>query len=83
MSEFEGRVQTVLDAALEAAFSHVKHGGDHESRRLIAARLLEAARSGVTALDELKAIGRRALIDLGPGDGAAGPVPGLDGRPRH
>jgi len=64
MSEFEGRVQTVLDAALDAAFSHVRHGGDHESRKLIAVRLVEAARAGTTALDELTSVGRRALIDL-------------------
>ncbi|KYH02744.1 hypothetical protein SE91_33560 [Bradyrhizobium sp. DOA1] len=64
MSEFEGRLQSALDAALEAAFSHVRHGGDHESRKLIAARLMEAARSGVTALEELTAVARRALIDL-------------------
>lgn len=70
MNEFEGRLQTILDAALDAAFSHVLHGGDHESRKLIAARLMEAARSGIIALDELTTVGRRALADLG--DGSAG-----------
>ncbi|MBW7975033.1 hypothetical protein [Bradyrhizobium sp. BR 10289] len=64
MSEFEGRLLTVLDTALEAAFSHVRHGGDHETRKLIAARLADAARSGITALDELTSLGRRALVDL-------------------
>ncbi|MDD1530529.1 hypothetical protein C7U92_24345 [Bradyrhizobium sp. WBOS7] len=64
MNEFEGRMQTILDAALDAAFSHVRHGGDHESRKLVAATLLEAARSGTTALDELTSVARRALIDL-------------------
>ncbi len=64
MSEFEGRVQTVLDAALDAAFKDVRHGGDHESRKLIAARLMDAARSGITALDELTSVGRCALIVL-------------------
>jgi hypothetical protein len=64
MSEVEGRLRTILDAALEAAFGHVRHGGDHESRKLVAARLLDAARSGITALDELTAVGRRALVDL-------------------
>ncbi|AWM03868.2 hypothetical protein [Bradyrhizobium amphicarpaeae] len=64
MSEVEGRMRTVLDAALEAAFGHVRHGGDHESRKLVAARLLDAAQSGITALDELISVGRRALIDL-------------------
>lgn len=64
MSEAEERMRTVLDAALEAAFGHVRHGGDHESRKLVAARLLDAAHSGVTALDELTSVGRRALIDI-------------------
>ncbi|MBJ7407849.1 MAG: hypothetical protein JHD07_33040 [Bradyrhizobium sp.] len=64
MSEFEGRMQTMLDAALDAAFSHVRHGGDHESRKLVAARLMEAARSGMTALEGLTSVGRRALMDL-------------------
>jgi len=64
MSEVEERMRTVLDAALEAAFGHVRHGGDHESRKLVAARLLDAARSGMTTLDELTSVGRRALMDL-------------------
>ena len=64
MNEFEGRIQAILDAALDAAFSHVRHGGDHESRKLVAARLLDAAQSGMTTLDELTSVGRRALIDL-------------------
>lgn len=65
MREFESPMQTILDAALDAVFSHVRHGGDHESRKLIAARLMQAARSGTTALDELTSVGRRALSDLG------------------
>ena len=64
MSEVEERMRTVLDAALEAAFGHVRHGGDHESRKLVAARLLDAARAGMTTLDELTSVGRRALMDL-------------------
>lgn len=64
MSEVEGRMRTVLDAALEAAFSHVRHGGDHENRKLVAARLLDAAQSGMATLDELTSVGRRALVDL-------------------
>lgn len=65
MNEFEGRMQTILNSALDAAFSHVRHGGDHESRKLIAARLMDAARAGTTAVDELTSIARRALLDLG------------------
>ena len=64
MNELEGRMRTLLDAALDAAFSHIRHGGDQASRKLIAATLLEAARSGTTALDDLTSVGCRALIDL-------------------
>jgi hypothetical protein len=64
MSEFERRVQSALDAALDATFDEVRHGGDHESRKLIAALLLDAARSGKTTLDQLLPVGRSALIDI-------------------
>jgi hypothetical protein len=53
-----------MDAALDVTFSGVRYGGDHESRKLIAARLMEAARSGRTTLDELICVGRRAMVDL-------------------
>jgi hypothetical protein len=64
MSEFEGRVKNAMDAALDATFSGIRYGGDHESRKLIAARLVEAARAGQTTLDELICVGRRAMIDF-------------------
>jgi hypothetical protein len=40
------------------------HGGDLESRKSIAAQLMQAARSGKTGLRELTYVGRRALIDV-------------------
>lgn len=64
MNEFTGRLQTLLDVALDQAFTDVRHGGDHESRKLIAVQLAAAARSGKTSLDELLTVGRRAMIDL-------------------
>lgn len=64
MIEFERRVQSALDAALEATFNEVSHGGDHESRKLIALSLIEAAMAGKTTLDELVAVGRTALVNI-------------------
>jgi hypothetical protein len=64
MNEFEGRLQTIMDVALDQVFTDVRHGGDHESRKTIALQLAAAARAGRTTLDELVAIGRRAMIDL-------------------
>jgi hypothetical protein len=40
------------------------HGGDHDSRRFIAERLIEAARSGHSTLGELGIVARRALAEI-------------------
>jgi hypothetical protein len=40
------------------------HGGDHDSRRFIAERLIESARGGRTSLTELNSVARRALLEL-------------------
>jgi len=40
------------------------HGGDHDSRRFIAERLIEAAQSGRATLGELGIVARRALAEI-------------------
>jgi hypothetical protein len=40
------------------------HGGGHDSRRIIAERLIEAAQSGHSTLGELGIIARRALAEI-------------------
>ncbi|WP_306664739.1 hypothetical protein [Bradyrhizobium sp. Arg816] len=46
---------------LEEACCALPNGGNHESRRLIAEQLLEAAASGHTTLNELRSAALRAL----------------------
>ena len=64
MNEFDERTQADLDVVLGEICSELPHGGDHESRKFIAERLIAAVRSGKTTLRELTAIGRRAFLDI-------------------
>ena len=64
MNEFDERTQANMDVVLDEICSELPHGGDHESRKSIAAQLMQAARGGKTGLRELTYVGRRALIDV-------------------
>jgi hypothetical protein len=61
VNEFDERTQANLDVVLNEICSELPHGGDHESRKLIAEHLMQAVRGGTTALGELTFVGRRAL----------------------
>ena len=58
-----------MDVVLEQTCRQLPHGGDHDSRRFIAERLIEAARAGHSTLGELGIVARRALSDLIGKDG--------------
>ena len=62
--EFDERTRANMEVVLDEVCSRLPNGGDHESRRLIAEQLLQAARGGKTTLGELTSIGRRALVQL-------------------
>lgn len=64
MSEFGERVQADMNVVLAEVCAELPHGGDHESRKFVAERLIEAARAGGTTLTELTAAGRRAVVHL-------------------
>jgi hypothetical protein len=64
MDDFEERVQANMDVVLEQTCRQLPHGGDHESRKYIAERLIECARMGKTTLGDLQAVARRALHTL-------------------
>ena len=64
MDEFEDRTRANMDVVLEEICQQMAHGGDHESRKFIAERLIEAAREGRTSLTELNSVARRALLEL-------------------
>jgi hypothetical protein len=64
MDEFDDRTRANMDVALEEICQQMQHGGDHDSRKFIAERLIESAREGRTSLTELNSVARRALLEL-------------------
>jgi hypothetical protein len=64
MDEFDDRTRTNMDVVLEEICREMAHGGDHESRKFIAERLIESAREGRISLTELNSVARRALLEL-------------------
>ena len=64
LNEFDERTHANMDVVLDEICSELPHGGDHESRKMIAEQLMQAARSGKTTLNELTYAGRRALAHL-------------------
>ena len=64
MDEFDDRTRANMDVVLEEICKEMPHGGDHESRKFIAERLMECAREGRTTLSELNGAARRALLEL-------------------
>jgi hypothetical protein len=63
MSEFRDNLRLRLDAVLDQACCSLVNGGDHDTRKYVAKRLAEAARNGITHLDELSVVAHRALMD--------------------
>jgi hypothetical protein len=64
MSEFDERTQANLDVVIEKVCTKLPNGGDHESRKLVAEQLIQAARAGRSTLGELTSVGRRAVMQL-------------------
>jgi hypothetical protein len=64
MDEFDHRTMSHMDIILEEICRGLKHGGDHESRKFVAERLMACARNGHTTPDELRTAARAALLEL-------------------
>lgn len=64
MTQLDERTSANMDVALETAFRGFPHGGDHEHRKYVAAKLLNAARRGNTTLGGLQVVAKRALAEL-------------------
>jgi hypothetical protein len=65
MIKLDQRTVANMDVALENICRKLPNsGGDHETRKHIAKKLLHAARKGNTRLEALEDIARRALRDL-------------------
>jgi hypothetical protein len=63
MSELSDRTLANLDVVLEEACRGLRHGGDHETRKKIAQKLIEAVMAGKTTLSALKDVARAALAE--------------------
>ena len=64
MPELSERTKANMDVVLEETCRQLPDGGDHDSRRFIAERLIEAAQAGHSTLGELGIVARRALADI-------------------
>jgi hypothetical protein len=64
MTKIDERTILIMDVVLEDVFKGVRHGGDHESRKHVAKKLLQSAKKGNASLDGLRAVGRDALQQL-------------------
>lgn len=53
MTKLDERSLANMEVVLENAFKSQPHGGDHESRKRVARRLLQAAKRGHATLREL------------------------------
>ena len=58
------RIKSNMEVVLEEVCRELPNGGDHESRRVIAERLLDAAEAGHYTLSELRAVGLQAFASV-------------------
>ncbi len=66
MSKAEQRIQANMDVVLEEVCRVLPNGGDHETRKRIAKKLIQAAKKGDITLDGLRNTARAALQVLSP-----------------
>ena len=65
MKKFDERTTANLDVVLEQVCSSLpNNGGDHESRKFVAAKMLLAAQRGKRTLGTLEAVARNAMQAL-------------------
>lgn len=58
------RAMANLEVALNEVFRAHPHGGDHESRKHVARKLMQSARMGTTTLGRLTSVARSALHEI-------------------
>jgi hypothetical protein len=64
MTKFSRRISANMEVVLDEVFVGVPHGGDHESRKYVAEKLIQSAGKGNVTLDGLRAVGRDAFRRL-------------------
>jgi hypothetical protein len=64
MKSAEERATANMDVVLEEVCRALPNGGDHETRKHIAKKLLQAAKNGNVTLEKLRPVASRALAEL-------------------
>jgi hypothetical protein len=64
MPKLDDRTIANIEVALNDAFRAYPHGGDHETRKHVARRLLQSAHSGNTTLGGLETVAKAALTGI-------------------
>jgi hypothetical protein len=64
MTKIDERTAANLDVVLEEVCRNQPHGGDHESRKRIAQKLMQAAKKGNVTLEGLRTVANRAFSEL-------------------
>ena len=64
MARIDERTTANMGVVLEEVFADAPHGGDHESRKQVAKKLIRSAKKGNTTLEGLRAVARDALQEL-------------------
>jgi hypothetical protein len=72
MTKLEERTITNMEVVLDRVCGRFSHGGDHETRKFIAAKLKTSAQRGNTTLGALNAVADKALKELAKRDAKDG-----------
>jgi hypothetical protein len=64
MGKIDERTAANMDVVLEETCRSLAHGGDHESRKHIAKKLMQSVKKGNVTLEELRAVASRALSEI-------------------
>jgi hypothetical protein len=63
MTKTDERTTANMDVVLEEVCRSLPHGGDHESRKYIAKKLMQAVKKGNVTLEGLRLVAGRAFSD--------------------
>jgi hypothetical protein len=64
MTKTDERTIANMDVVLEETCRGLPHGGDHESRKHVAEKLMQSAKRGNGTLEALRAVASRAISEL-------------------
>jgi hypothetical protein len=64
MTKIDKRTTTNMDVVLEEVCRSLPHGGDHESRKYVAKKLMQSAKKGNVTLEGLRPVAIRAFSEV-------------------